>query len=247
MEKGSEIKVRIICFGDSLTFGSVGHSYIKYLCMPSGIQIKNKGVNGDTTVCMFERLKRYIKSSGGTNREEIYIISIGTNDLFLPYLTSVSSMWKIQITPRVKMMRCLTDDRLFEQKYIEIIETAQHNGKKMIAIGLPYLEMDRFPNEKIDERNEIIKRLAKQFCVPYVDVTAIQNEWNTETKSVNSWKHKNLLRVIEGLILPVLPRMKDWLSRNRHLRYTVDGVHWNSALAKAVSEKIQAEIKTLDM
>lgn len=44
MEKGSEIKVRIICFGDSLTFGSVGHSYIKYLCMPSGIQIKNKGI-----------------------------------------------------------------------------------------------------------------------------------------------------------------------------------------------------------
>ena len=97
--------MKIVCFGDSLTFGSVGHSYIKYLDTDN--KVINRGINGDTTACMHGRLKRYISKASNTDTN-IYVVAIGTNDLLLPYLTKVSPLWKIQITPRVKCALLIT-------------------------------------------------------------------------------------------------------------------------------------------
>jgi len=229
---------KLICFGDSLTFGSIGYSYIKFLKATTSYTIKNKGINGDTTSMMYGRLKRYVEHSN-SEKKDIYIICIGTNDLLLPYLTSISPLWRIQMTPRVKAMKCLTDDSAFEKQYRKIFETILLHNQNMIVLGLSHLELLGFPNDKLDKRNGIIKKLAEEYHVSYIDVVAIQSELNINGNSVYSWKNKNLLRLFEGIVFAFIPGIKDYLSKTRHLRFTIDGAHWNSKLAKAISDKIQ--------
>ena len=235
--------MKLICFGDSLTFGSVGHSYVKYLKETTSYTAKNKGVNGDTTMHMLNRLNVFLDHSN-PEISDTYIICIGINDLLLPYLTSVSQLWKIQMKPRIEMMQCLSDDNLFRKKYREIIECILSKQQDLIILGLPYLEIKDFPNDKIDKRNKIIKDLALEYKIAYIDTKAIQSEISNNITVQYSWKHKNFLRLIEGIIFPVMPILKDYFSNVRHLCFTDDGVHWNSVLAKRISSQI-AKVLTL--
>ena len=123
--------MKAACFGDSLTFGQIGYSYRKYL--DSGLQIKNRGINGDTTIPVYHRLKRYIENPKNKDTE-LYILHVGTNDLLLLYLTKLSLAWKIQIGMKEKRKRCIEDDVLFEQayeKYFQLFE--QHHAACIIV------------------------------------------------------------------------------------------------------------------
>jgi lysophospholipase L1-like esterase len=124
--------MKILCIGDSLTAGNVGYSYTKYL--KEKYNIENKGINGDTTKCAYNRLKKCINSPV-YNDVNLYIVSIGVNDLFVPYLTTVSTSWKIQMTPRVILKKCIKDRMLFESEYEKYIKLITGNKKKIILIG----------------------------------------------------------------------------------------------------------------
>lgn len=231
--------MKIACFGDSLTKGSMGYSYIRY--MRSADKITNKGVNGDTTVGVSGRLKKYIDNAANSD-VEIYVLSIGTNDLLLPYLTTVSPLWKIQIAPRVKMKKCITDDDLFETEYRKLVELILSHNKTAILVGLPLLQMKGYPNERAQERNLIIKRLAASENVAFVDPVSLQHQAVPALACSYSWKHTNLIRIFDGLMMLILPFSKDWFSRFRHLELTVDGAHYNSRAAKLIGTAISAAI-----
>lgn len=233
--------MNIACFGDSLTFGSIGHSYIKFLRRNRIGIINNKGINGDTTVCMLKRLKRYIDKPSAESID-LYIICIGTNDLLLPYLATVSTLWKMLMIPRAAMMQCIEDDNLFQSRYGEIINDILAQHKEIIALGLPYTELCDYPNERVDKRNKLIRRLAQANNICFIDVAEIQREIDSNGSKTCSWKNSGLLRLLEGIALPVFPGMKDRLSEMRMLKLTVDGVHWNSQVAKAVAARIISSI-----
>ena len=165
--------MKIACFGDSLTKGSMGYSYIRY--MRSADKITNKGVNGDTTIGVSGRLKKYIDNAANSD-VDIYVLSIGTNDLLLPYLTTVSPLWKLQMAPRVKMKKCITDDGLFETEYRKLIELILSHHKTAVLVGLPLLQMKGYPNERVQERNLIIKKLAASENVAFVDPVSLQQQ-----------------------------------------------------------------------
>ena len=40
---------KVLCVGDSLTFGSVGYSYVRFL---GGVEAVNRGLNGDCLLGM---------------------------------------------------------------------------------------------------------------------------------------------------------------------------------------------------
>ncbi len=76
-EPGGE---NIICFGDSLTFGtgaSAGMDYPSQLAGMTGLEIVNKGVPGDTTADALMRLERDVLSQS----PRIVLITLGGNDL----------------------------------------------------------------------------------------------------------------------------------------------------------------------
>ena len=226
--------MKIACFGDSLTFGSIGYSYIRFIS--SEFTVLNKGVNGDTTVCALRRLKRFIGNHKG-GEVDTYVIAIGTNDLLLPYLTTISPLWEIQMAPRVKMKECIRDDALFEADYKKIIELLLSHNKMVITVGLPLLQLKGYQNENVQKRNRIIEKLAAAYGVPFIDAAALQRQSSQRITSY-SWKHKNLERIIDGIMMLVFPFSKDWFSKLRHLELTVDGVHYNSRSAKLIGNAI---------
>ena len=101
---------KIVCLGDSLTFGSVGYSYIRFLRHP--LEVINKGVNGDTTYGALKRLRRIV-AYPEYEAADTYIVGIGTNDVLLPYLTRISWLWKLQMGPKCRRLQCKTDMKEF--------------------------------------------------------------------------------------------------------------------------------------
>lgn len=227
--------MKIACFGDSLTFGSLGYSYIRYIS--SEYKVINKGINGDTTVCTFRRLKRFIEKDE-SNKVDTYVVAIGTNDLLLPYLTTISPLWEIQMAPRVKMKKCINDDEFFETEYRKIIKLILSHNKQIITVGLPLLQLKGYQNENVQKRNLIIEKLSAAYSVPFIDTAALQRQSIQSIASSYSWKHKNIERILDGIIMPIFPFSKDWFSKLRHLELTVDGVHYNSQSAKLIGNAI---------
>jgi len=227
--------MKIACFGDSLTFGSVGYSYIRFISPE--FTVLNKGINGDTTVCALRRLKRFI-GNRKNSKVDTYVVAIGTNDLLLPYLTTISPLWEIQMAPRVKMKECIYDDALFEAEYKKIIELLLSHNKTVITVGLPLLQLKGFKNENVQKRNRIIERLAAAYGIPFIDAAALQRQSSQSIAFSYSWKHKTLERIIDGIVMLVFPFSKDWFSNLRHLELTVDGVHYNSRSAKLIGNAI---------
>jgi len=113
---GSEI---IICFGDSLTFGTgadSGMDYPSQLAAMIGKPVVNKGVSGDTTASALPRLNRDVLSA----RPDIVLITLGGNDL------------KNGVAKNTAFGNL---------KYI--VETIQNRGAKVIIGGLKIPGLDR--------------------------------------------------------------------------------------------------------
>lgn len=233
---------KIVCIGDSLTFGSVGYSYIRFLTNPS--EAINRGVNGDTVYGALKRLRK-ITDDPGCKAADTYIIGIGTNDILLPYLTKVSWLWKLQMEPRCRRLQCKTDIKEFAVEYEKYLTLLAKRQKKVILIGMPYIELKGYPHESIRIRNKIIGRLAKKYKVPFIDVYAMQMELASQPGEY-TWKHRNLTRVAEGVFTVLLPFTKEWLGRLRKLKLTVDGVHYNRTSARVLGGEVQRYLDEME-
>lgn len=109
----------IVCFGDSLTFGtgaSIGMDYPSQLAKMLGRQVINKGVPGDTTSSALLRLKIDVLSKN----PDIVLITLGGNDL----------------------KNGVSKDIAFGNLK-QIVQTIQEQGAKVIIGGLSWPGIDR--------------------------------------------------------------------------------------------------------
>jgi lysophospholipase L1-like esterase len=101
----SRNKLRICCFGDSLTWGFVSrgaqHSYSKKLLQlissdfPNiAVELSQHGKKGETTGSMVSRLTKLLKKD---SKYDVVIILGGTNDIFLTEATTqnLEQMYKV--------------------------------------------------------------------------------------------------------------------------------------------------------
>jgi hypothetical protein len=144
--------------------------------------------------------------------------------------------------PRVSMKKCISDDALFESEYRKILELVQSRGKTAIAVGLPLLQLEGYPNERGQKRNLIIKKLAADHGVFFVDAALLQRQAVQSISFSYSWKHKNLVRIADGAVMLLFPFSKDWFSKLRRLELTVDGAHFNSRSARVIGEAVNGFI-----
>ena len=107
----------ILCLGDSLTKGRVGHSFTEYL---TNQKIINKGKDGDTLYHSYKRLKKYLNQDKFKN-VDTYIISLGTNDILIPFLKNLTPLWYLIMKPREDFFHCLQDDKSFEENDAELL------------------------------------------------------------------------------------------------------------------------------
>lgn len=225
----------ILCIGDSLTYGRVGYSYVDLL--KTDRPVLNAGQNGDTLLHMTKRLHSILNSSKADTIDTC-IVGIGTNDLLLPYLCGLSPLWKLQFSRRCHRMRCITDDQEFAFAYEQLLELPVRYHKRGICIGIPYLQLENFPHEKLRLRNQTIRTLAARHGCGFVDLYGMQLAL-CPSPSCFSWEHRNLGRMVDSGCMTVFPPFKAHLEHTRQLELTVDGVHFNRRSAKALAAAVR--------
>ena len=162
----------IIMLGDSITFGRGAKSELCWANKLKKLIEKKKyhsgfnlGIPGDTSTGLQKRIETELKARASYNWPRDWhtiIIAIGINDT-----RGIETPNNIE-----------TKTTKFSSNINKIIKTAKKYSNRIMIVGLtpvdekltkPY-ENTFFTNKKIKEYNEIIKKVAKQERVPFVNL-----------------------------------------------------------------------------
>jgi lysophospholipase L1-like esterase len=232
----------ILCFGDSITEGKPGVSYVKYL----GKNFHNYGLGGDTVINLKKRIETFMGTQVNSqeNRVEKFIIQIGTNDILLPFLMNYSSRWSIAIEKVILSGRVPSKDILeFEENYREIAKSIGNDG---IYVSIPCIgeDLENELNKKVDEYNTVIKKICMERNLQYIDF----NSWQKAVIGLNESKKryfisKNPLIMVLDSLFVTTPLTCSIISKVRNLKTTIDGVHLNTFGAKKLAKLILSSIE----
>ncbi len=227
--------MKVLCFGDSITQGRPGVTYLKYL--DGGY--KNYGIGGDTLLSLSSRIKPYIESA----RYERFIIEVGANDILLPFLMSYSPVWSRVVERTISRGKTPCRDlRHFTEAYESLLLSLGKNKKSACVVSIPCIGEDTRSvlNKQADSYNLVIKELCSELGFEYTDF----NSW--QKRVINSRKNddiyfisRNPFDVIFDSLLTTYLHLDTRLSKKRDLAVTVDGVHLNSVGAKGLAEMIK--------
>jgi len=225
-----------LAVGDSLTRGSVGVSYLKFL--PRGIV--NKGVNGDPIMGIRRRLSRYVADPRYAD-VTTYILAGGSNDVLLPSLKQVSTYWRVAntIRPRLFGYRYLSEVTPFRAEYAACLDLLAAAGKRVILVGPPSPEIANLPSLRDDlgRLSESIAALADGYGAAFVDTFGLLDR--TPPGDGYAWGAGPFMRVVDGVTVMTVPALNDRWSACRRLTHTIDGIHLNSAAARLVAQRIE--------
>lgn len=239
----SNTQNEILALGDSLTYGSIGWSYLVFLPW----EATNWGINGDAVEGLYQRLVKAAEREA-FRRAKTIILCIGINDILLPGLMDLWPFWRWANNLRTNLFgyHYCRDTQSFLTVYEKILACLADHGKKVVVLGIPKAELGNFPmNETIRERNAGIAALAKEYDYPYVDTYGILVNLAGEAEHGYSWGRTTLGRVLDNVLIRVSPKQRDKLSKKRGLALTLDGIHWNSQAAKAIAAVVKSEQKKL--
>lgn len=227
-------------YGDSITAGSPGASYCDYF--PTDLPYKKYGVGGDTVSGLLNRLKKV-----EIVRDDLYLIEIGTNDLLLPHLSTLSPSWKTTVLRIEESGRVATrTPEQFQQKYEEV--AIRLGGTQTLMITIPCIgeEVTSEVNARVEHYNAIIKAVCLKHGHKLIDFHAQQKSvisQKTMGRINNYFIGRHAVAMIWDVVLTNSFGLTDFLSRRRGLLTTMDGVHLNSAgamlLAKMVIEGLR--------
>lgn len=220
---------QVFCFGDSITKGVPGVSYLNYLDTTRYI---NRGVGGDTLTSMTKRLKPFLHNKSNLN----IIIEIGANDLLLPYLIKSSSAWKR--TLNLKQKPPIEDPNSFYENYEKLINLCnQHN---LTIINIPTLgeTFNSELNQNVNQHNLQIKTLCANYNIPLVDFNSWQKQHQACEPTYFISQHP--IDVLIDTVMTTHLEKSSQLSQKRNLRMTVDGVHLNEFGAQQLANMVSS-------
>lgn len=229
----------IYCFGDSITKGTPGVSYLKYL--PRG-EYENQGSGGETVEGILSPIAHSIKHK----KHNKYIVQIGTNDILLPFLEKSSPKWKKRLRKidqiKKEGARPSRTELQFKKNYQSVVDLLKEGDKEILLINIPIIgeDLDHERNYKVENFNRIIKTIAEKEKLPLVDFYAWQREMLEEHQSKDHFfiGEDPKQMVFDGFkSLTKSGRMA--LSKKRNLVLTVDGVHLNDVGAKGLAKLVE--------
>lgn len=229
----------ILCFGDSITEGRPGVTYLRYMKRKA----KNFGLGGDTLIGMTRRIKEVMQSREYEDAKAI-VIGIGSNDFLVPFLKEYSPSWAKAAESIIKRgsIPC-SDQKQFSQEFAKLLDMLE--GKKTVVFGTPCFETDVGGlDKKSAEYNSIIKKLCATRNVPFIDFRKWQ--MGVIEKSNNRCEHffsKNRRDIIMDAILTTYLPFADYISNKRGLAVSVDGAHLNTVSAIGLAQLIEKELR----
>jgi len=228
----------IACFGDSITAGRPGVSYLRYL--KGNKDYRNFGLGGDTLLGLSKRIGCFLMKSSCKE----FIIEIGANDILLPFLSKYSKAWAKTVKRILARGSIpLSEVEIFTEEYEKLLYKLSDKQIKVISIPCIGENIENNLNVKVDEYNDSIRNLCAKHEVPFIEF----NKWQKEVIKTNNLKtdffiSKNPFDImIDSLITTYLGLSKQ-VSKRRNLVVTVDGVHLNENGANGLASLIMESL-----
>jgi len=228
------------CYGDSITKGSPGVSYLWY--MPKRRNYINLGLGGETLIGLDRRLSDDIEK----NDKVDYLIQIGTNDILLPFLSSYSKEWRkrVDVIYRRGSIPCENEKR-FEEIYTKMIKKFVITKRRIIIIGIPCIgeDLQSELNQRVDEYNRIIQKISSEFGADHIDFFSLQKSI-LRGKDIKDpyFISSNPNDMIKDVFLSLFKPFREKISISRDLHLTIDGCHLNDTGARALAELLDKAV-----
>ena len=220
---------QVYCFGDSITKGVPGVSYLNYLDTTRFI---NRGVGGDTLTTMTKRLIPFLHNKSNLK----IIIEIGANDLLLPYLVQSSPAWKRTIN--LKQKAPIEDSKSFYSSFERLINLCLVH--RLIIVNIPCLgeTFNSHLNQNVDQHNYQIKALCTNYNIPLVDF----NHWQKQHQILEPtyFISQHPIDVLIDTVMTTHLEKSTHLSNKRNLMMTIDGVHLNEFGAQHLASMVSS-------
>lgn len=230
----------VVCFGDSITEGVIGASYVDMLRrrLGAGVRVVNAGINGDTVLNLLRRLDRDV----APHRPDLVVVLVGLNDLGTAYGEPVQRTY-YRLVKRVPLR--LTPSR-FAATYRQLIAALrQRTGAPIVLCTLTALsEMPDSPVQQyVDAYSIVVRALAAQEELPLVDLrSAFRTEIAADPRPGPPY------RIWQALLDMLAVRggaSYATLTERRRYRLLCDGVHLAGAGAAVVAETLLPEVQRI--
>lgn len=222
---------KIAFFGDSLTQGIIGRSFVDLISESLGSETKtyNYGFTGDTVLSNYNRLKKKKLS-----HYDYGIIWIGTNDIIAKYHKRF---------PKIKKalrQTAIEDLNEFKEVYQKNIDLILKHSDRIITVSISPLEelVNNSWREDVKEINDYIKKTSKEQNMEYIDLIPEFQKIKNNIEYIPD----NEAKVINDFFNPRAIKNPEAVAKRRGYHYTYDGIHLTNAGAKLVAEKILKKI-----
>jgi lysophospholipase L1-like esterase len=222
----------LICFGDSLTEGVIGASYVDILRehLPAAIRVINAGINGDTTLNLLRRFKRDVVPY----RPDLVVLHVGLNDLSTVYgWPSSRAYYRL-----IKRVPIGITPVLFARAYQRLIaELRRHTSAQLMLCTLT--TVGEQPNDPfqayVDAYSTIVRALAEREQLTLIDLRrafeAALLQDPRDGPAYRIWTP-----ILDRAAIELRGRTYAELAERRGYRLLCDGAHLAEAGAALVAE-----------
>lgn len=222
---GCRVPETISFYGDSLTAGIPGASYVKrFAQLRIGAKIANYGKINDTPLSLHLRIER----QGLTAPTQTAFIFVGVNDLLIArswFFSRIRRHWA-------------RSDVEFTAHYQALLKTVRRFAECVICVSPVFIGEDftSAPQQALGRRADLIADLCdgEPNC-SYLDLRTIF-EQRLHKKNIAAGLPQNLWQSIGDGIFRRSEAAITAASQSRGLHYTIDGVHLNMAGAQIVAD-----------
>ena len=157
----------LVCFGDSLTEGAIGASYVDILRqrLPAAVRVVNAGMNGDTTINLLRRYQRDVVPY----RPDLVVILVGLNDLTTVYgWPSNRAYYRF-----VKRVPLALKPALFARLYRRLIAGLRQRTDARLALCTLTTVGERLDDPfqvYVEAYSTVIRALAERERLPLIDL-----------------------------------------------------------------------------
>ena len=228
--------MKIAFFGDSITQGFPGASYVSALAdkLPEH-NLLNYGKGGDTVISLFRRLRKISLGSPF----DFSVLWVGVNDVY------VKTSWTFPILKTLRGQPWVKDHKEFNAYYKRLLEFIAGKSVRLITISPLFIgeDLNNIWNQELNALGKIVKELTGAFKhSTFIDLQATFLPL-LENKRISPYVPKSVIRLLLSLFFRKSVREIEEQAAKRKLHYTIDGVHLNAAGAEIVSEKIAKIIR----
>jgi acyl-CoA thioesterase I len=217
--------MKIVFFGDSLTQGSFGVSYVDKLAgLMRGHHFINTGVNGDTSLNLYRRVDQDVLAL----KPDGVFVMIGVNDA-----TSHAELGANAYYRYIKRIPGGKISPISFRENLRALLTKIQVAKVRAWVALPPVEYRPVLVDAVRQMNAEAAKLCAEMQIPVLDLMAYLTPKDIpERQPFGLWTYQqNLFTLLGG-------RRYDQLRDAGGFTYTFDGIHLTDSGAQRIAELI---------